>query len=140
MTTKRGIQTAVNVQSGGVNQGLAKLWYQSETEVLVIAPPIADTPRQSATHRANPEKSRHLVGDNIADAIAIRSTQYGPEPVSRGGQIAPTSNVDQEPALQLRAVSGRLMRACLIGFPAVPAGSRCRICAIAAIALDGGPG
>ena len=42
MRRKSEIQTAVNVQSGGVNEGLAKPWYHSDTDVLVIAPPIAD--------------------------------------------------------------------------------------------------
>jgi hypothetical protein len=41
----RDIQTGVKTQSGGLNEGLDRLWYQSDTEIRVIAPPMADTPR-----------------------------------------------------------------------------------------------
>ena len=63
MRRKSEIQMAVKVQSGGVNDGLAKPWYHSDTDVLVIAPPIMDTPRLNATQAANPQMSRHLFGD-----------------------------------------------------------------------------
>jgi hypothetical protein len=78
MRRKSEIQTAVNVQSGGVNEGLVKSWYHSDTDVLVIAPPIVDTPRLSATQKANPQMSRHHDGDCMMIPALLDERIMGP--------------------------------------------------------------
>jgi hypothetical protein len=56
----RDIQTGVKTQSGGLNEGLDRPWYQSDTEIRVIAPPMADTPRHSVVQKAKPARSFSL--------------------------------------------------------------------------------
>jgi hypothetical protein len=67
MRINRDVQTGAKTQSGGLNQGLDSSWYQSDTEVRVIAPPIANTPTHSAIQNARPARSLSLACDGISD-------------------------------------------------------------------------
>ena len=72
MRMKSDIQTGVKTQSGGLNQGLDSPWYQSDTEVRVIAPPMADTPRHSATQKAKPARSLSFPCGGMLNSMNLR--------------------------------------------------------------------
>ena len=90
MRRKSEIQTAVKAQSGGVNEGLARPWYQFDTDALVIAPPIVDTPRLSATQKANPQMSRPLDPHRATDGALLFCFNDGQRPDTAG----PVANAD----------------------------------------------
>jgi hypothetical protein len=56
------VQTGAKTQSGGLNSGFSRIWYQVSTLVAVTAPPIPDTARHRIMNTKRPSRSRLVLG------------------------------------------------------------------------------